>query len=157
VICTQHTFASATGTVDLNSTTPFVQLAETQFHGNCKSGVNGAGEVVNSVSKSGRRGKGGASDLAHRKKFIISIIFSVARYSRESSSTRFTGSLKPGSRKISLNDASGGRGGHRKGNDKQWKDCDVIEEEGLLEDEDRNRGIPRRCYFLAFVLAFILL
>ncbi|CAN1756313.1 hypothetical protein LINPERHAP1_LOCUS6098, partial [Linum perenne] len=135
VICTQHTFASATGTVDLNSTTPFVQLAETQFHGNCKSGVNGAGEVVNSVSKSGRRGKGGASDLAHR----------------------FTGSLKPGSRKISLNDASGGRGGHRKGNDKQWKDCDVIEEEGLLEDEDRNRGIPRRCYFLAFVLAFILL
>ncbi|CAN1163896.1 hypothetical protein LINPERPRIM_LOCUS32864 [Linum perenne] len=79
---------------------------------------------------------------------------SVGRHSRESSSTRFSGSLKPGSRKISPNDASGG---HRKGNDKQWKDCDVIEEEGLLEDEDRNRGIPRRCYFLAFVLAFILL
>lgn len=79
---------------------------------------------------------------------------SVGRHSRESSSSRFSGSLKPGSRKISPNDAS--RGGQRKGQ-KQWKECDVIEEEGLLDDEERQKGIPRRCYFLAFVLGFVVL
>ncbi|KAL5558830.1 hypothetical protein UlMin_035041 [Ulmus minor] len=79
---------------------------------------------------------------------------SVGRHSRESSSTRFSGSLKPGSRKISPNDAS--RNGNRKG-EKPWKDCDVIEEEGLLEGEERERGIPRRCYFPLFVLGFFLL
>ncbi|XVE55873.1 hypothetical protein DITRI_Ditri03aG0192200 [Diplodiscus trichospermus] len=80
---------------------------------------------------------------------------SVGRHSRESSSSRFSGSLKPGSRKISPNDASSG-GAHRKGH-KQWKECGVIEEEGLLEDEERDKGIPRRCYFLAFVLGFFIL
>ncbi|OMO78910.1 Late embryogenesis abundant protein, LEA-14 [Corchorus capsularis] len=80
---------------------------------------------------------------------------SVGRHSRESSSSRFSGSLKPGSRKISPNDASG-RGASRKGQ-KQWKECDVIEEEGLLEDEERRKGLPRRCYFLAFVLGFFIL
>ncbi|MBA0798051.1 hypothetical protein Gohar_008688, partial [Gossypium harknessii] len=80
---------------------------------------------------------------------------SMGRHSRESSSSRFSGSLKPGSRKISPNDAPS-RGAHRKGN-KQWKECDVIEEEGLLEDEEREQGLPRRCYVLAFVLGFFLL
>nr|KJB29460.1 hypothetical protein B456_005G101900 [Gossypium raimondii] len=80
---------------------------------------------------------------------------SMGRHSRESSSSRFSGSLKPGSRKISPNDAPS-TGAHRKGN-KQWKECDVIEEEGLLEDEEREQGLPRRCYVLAFVLGFFLL
>ena len=80
---------------------------------------------------------------------------SVGRHSRESSTSRFSGSLKPGSRKISPNDASRG-GGQRKGQ-KPWKECDVIEEEGLLEDEERFKGLPRRCYVLAFVLGFFLL
>lgn len=79
---------------------------------------------------------------------------SVGRHSRESSTSRFSGSLKPGSRKISPNDSS--RDGHRKGQ-KPWKECDVIEEEGLLEDEERRRGIPRRCYVLAFVVGFFAL
>lgn len=79
---------------------------------------------------------------------------SVGRHSRESSSSRFSGSLKPGSRKISPNDAS--RGGPRKGQ-KPWKECAVIEEEGLLEAEEREKGIPRRCYILAFVLGFFVL
>ncbi|KAH7567439.1 hypothetical protein ACOSP7_010664 [Xanthoceras sorbifolium] len=79
---------------------------------------------------------------------------SVGRHSRESSSSRFSGSLKPGSRKISPNDSS--RGEQRKGQ-KPWKECAVIEEEGLLDDEDRRKGIPRRCYFLAFVLGFVVL
>ncbi|KAK0576950.1 hypothetical protein LWI29_025736 [Acer saccharum] len=79
---------------------------------------------------------------------------SVGRHSRESSSSRFSGSLKPGSRKISPNDAS--RGGQSKGQ-KPWKECDVIEEEGLLDDEERRKGIPRRCYILAFVLGFFVL
>nr|TKR86169.1 Amino acid permease 4 [Populus alba] len=74
---------------------------------------------------------------------------SVGRHSRESSSSRFSGSLKPGSHKISPNDAStGGLKGQ-----KQWKECDAIEE-GLLDDEERRKGLPRKCYFLAFSVTF---
>lgn len=79
---------------------------------------------------------------------------SVGRHSRESSSSRFSGSLKPGSRKIAPNDGS--RGGHRKGQ-KPWKEIDVIEEEGLLEDEASRKRLSRRCYILAFVLGFAIL
>ncbi|KAF8410076.1 hypothetical protein HHK36_002598 [Tetracentron sinense] len=79
---------------------------------------------------------------------------SIGHHSRESSSTRFSGSLKPGSRKISPNDAS--RGGHPKGL-KPWKEFAAIEEEGLLEDEGTQKRHPLRCYFLAFVLGFVLL
>ncbi|XP_059279338.1 uncharacterized protein LOC132033390 [Lycium ferocissimum] len=81
---------------------------------------------------------------------------SVGRHSRESSSSRFSGSLKPGSRKISPNDAANGGRNNRKGQ-KHWKECDVIEEEGLLDDEERSKSIPRRCYFLAFVVGFFVL
>ncbi|KAL6007625.1 hypothetical protein ACLOJK_033124 [Asimina triloba] len=80
---------------------------------------------------------------------------SLGRHSRESSTSRFSGSLKPGSTKISPNEAAG-RGG-RKGGHKPWKECAVIEEEGLLDDERTEKGIPRRCYFLAFVLGFVIL
>ncbi|CAI9115793.1 OLC1v1016787C1 [Oldenlandia corymbosa var. corymbosa] len=83
---------------------------------------------------------------------------SVGRHSRESSTSRFSGSLKPGSRKINPNDA--GSGSNRlpggKGQ-KGWKECDVIEEEGLLEDGERGKSLPRRCYFLIFVLGFFVL
>ncbi|CAN0919682.1 hypothetical protein LINGRAHAP2_LOCUS31588 [Linum grandiflorum] len=54
-------FASAT--VDINLTTPSVQLADPQFHD--LNATVAAGETIKSVSKSARRGKGGASDLAH--------------------------------------------------------------------------------------------
>lgn len=74
---------------------------------------------------------------------------SVGRHSRESSSSRFSGSLKPGSRKVTPNDGTRRGGRH--------KTCDVIEEEGLLEDEEDAKGLPRRCYVLAFILAFFLL
>ncbi|XP_050364700.1 uncharacterized protein LOC126783299 [Argentina anserina] len=81
---------------------------------------------------------------------------SLGRHSRDSSSTRFSGSLKPGSKKIQpSNDSSSRRKGHH--HHKAWKDCAVIEEEGLLDDDDRERGFPRRCYFPAFVLGFFLL
>lgn len=33
----------------------------------------------------------------------------------------------------------------------------MIEEEGLLEDEDRGKSLPRRCYVLAFILGFVVL
>ncbi|KAI0528588.1 hypothetical protein KFK09_001130 [Dendrobium nobile] len=86
---------------------------------------------------------------------------SVGHHSRESSSTRFSGSLKPGaSRKVTPDGAAAaGRRAGRHKSEKPWKDCDVIEEEGLLDDgEDRPHGlIPRRCYFPVFVLAFALL
>ncbi|CAN4122660.1 unnamed protein product [Withania somnifera] len=81
---------------------------------------------------------------------------SVGRHSRESSSTRFSGSLKPGSRKISPSAAVDGGRHHRKGQ-KPWKECDVIEEEGLLEDDGSPKSIPRRCYVLAFVVGFFIL
>ncbi|KAH1057807.1 hypothetical protein J1N35_035872 [Gossypium stocksii] len=85
---------------------------------------------------------------------------SVGRHSGESSSSPFSGSLKPGSRKVSPNDGSS-KSGHRKGSSsshhKQWKDCDVIEEEGLLESEEREKSLPRRCYLLAFVVGFFVL
>ncbi|KAK3029462.1 hypothetical protein RJ639_037747 [Escallonia herrerae] len=81
---------------------------------------------------------------------------SVGRHSRESSSSRFSGSLKPGSRKVSPNDAGSGGRQNRKGQ-KGWKEIGVIEEEGLLEDEESRRGLSRRCYFLIFVLVFFVL
>ncbi|TKY61024.1 Late embryogenesis abundant protein, LEA-14 [Spatholobus suberectus] len=59
-----------------------------------------------------------------------------------SSSSRFSGSRKINSH-------------HR--NHKPWKDIDVIEEEGLLQTEDRDRSLSRRYYFLAFVLGFFIL
>ncbi|XP_033132062.1 uncharacterized protein LOC103832175 [Brassica rapa] len=77
---------------------------------------------------------------------------SMGRYSRESSSTRFSGSLKPGSRKV--NDGSK-RKGH--GGEKQWKECAMIEEEGLLDDGERDRGMPRGYYVLAFIVGFFIL
>ncbi|KAL0360846.1 UNVERIFIED_CONTAM: hypothetical protein Sradi_3769100 [Sesamum radiatum] len=82
---------------------------------------------------------------------------SVGRHSRESSTSRFSGSLKPGSRKISPNDVGSGGRGHGKGGQKNRKECDVIEEEGLLEDEESSKGLPRRCYFLAFIVGFFVL
>lgn len=81
---------------------------------------------------------------------------SVGRHSRESSTSRFSGSLKPGSRKISPNDVGSGGRGQSKGQ-KNWKEFDMIEEEGLLEDEERRQGLPRRCYVLAFVVGFFVL
>lgn len=61
-----------------------------------------------------------------------------------SSSSRFSGS-----RKINNN--------HSHRNQKPWKDIDVIEEEGLLQSEDRERSLSRRCYILAFLLGFFVL
>ncbi|KFK44646.1 hypothetical protein AALP_AA1G285700 [Arabis alpina] len=79
---------------------------------------------------------------------------SMGRHSRESSSSRFSGSLKPGSRKVNPNDGAK-RKGH--GGEKQWKECAIIEEEGLLDDGERDRGVPRRCYVLAFIVGFFIL
>ncbi|XP_031119871.1 uncharacterized protein LOC116023056 [Ipomoea triloba] len=82
---------------------------------------------------------------------------SVGHHSRESSSTRFSGSLKPGSRKITPNDAGSGAGGQGRKGQKPWKECDVIEEEGLLEEDRSRKPLPRRCYVLAFLLGFFVL
>jgi hypothetical protein len=58
-----------------------------------------------------------------------------------SSSSRFSGSRK-------INN-------HR--NNKPWKEIDVIEEEGLLQNQDHHRSLSRRYYVLAFILGFFLL
>lgn len=60
-----------------------------------------------------------------------------------SSSSRFSGS-----RKLNNN--------HRS-NTKPWKEIDVIEEEGLLNNQDHHHSLSRRWYFLAFILGFFLL
>ncbi|KAJ8764550.1 hypothetical protein K2173_006290 [Erythroxylum novogranatense] len=75
---------------------------------------------------------------------------SLGPHSRESSSTRFSGSLKPHQHR--KNDGST----HRKGR-KPWKGFDAIEEEGLLDGDIVTHGLPRRCYFLAFVVGFLAL
>lgn len=73
---------------------------------------------------------------------------SLGPHSRESSSTRYSASRK--SSQASHN---------RKGNWRPWKDqFNAIEEEGLLDDDDdADRGFPRRCYFPAFVVCFFVL
>ncbi|KAK6923050.1 hypothetical protein RJ641_011354 [Dillenia turbinata] len=71
---------------------------------------------------------------------------------RHSSSTRFSGSLKPGgSRKIENN------GRHNRDKYLRKTEFTAIEEEGLLDDDEEDRGIPRRCYFLAFIVGFFVL
>ncbi|KAL2499641.1 Uncharacterized protein Adt_25191 [Abeliophyllum distichum] len=45
---------------------------------------------------------------------------------------------------------------HRKG-EKGWKEFDAIEEEGLLDEEGGYKGIPWRCYLLAFIVGFFVL
>lgn len=70
---------------------------------------------------------------------------------RDSSSSRFSGHPKRKGDK-----SSSGRKGAPAG--KGWQEIGVIEEEGLLDDEDERRGIPKRCkYFLIFVLGFVVL
>lgn len=77
---------------------------------------------------------------------VLSPNGSPGRHSRNSSSTRFSGSLRPASRK----------GSHQLQPRKGEKGFDAIEEEGLVDDDHRS-GIPRRCYFLAFVVGFFVL
>ncbi|KAK7263136.1 hypothetical protein RJT34_30721 [Clitoria ternatea] len=72
---------------------------------------------------------------------------SLGPHSRESASTRFSGSNKTNST-------------NRKGPWRPWKDqFHAIEEEGLLDPhESSQHALPRRCYyFLAFFIAFALL
>lgn len=76
---------------------------------------------------------------------------SLGRHSRESSTSRFSGSLKPGSRKVQPHD-----GRHGKGN-KGWNQCSVIEEEGPYDEFDDEKSWPRRCYVFLFILCFVLL
>ncbi|GMN30160.1 hypothetical protein TIFTF001_002717 [Ficus carica] len=75
-------------------------------------------------------------------------------HSRDSSSTRFSGS-----RKHTAAGNGGGGGTHRKGSGwRPWKDqFDAIEEEGLLDEDGMTRGHTRRGYFVAFVVGFLVL
>ncbi|KAH6831633.1 transmembrane protein [Perilla frutescens var. hirtella] len=79
---------------------------------------------------------------------------SAACHSRESSTSRFSGSLKPGLRKISSYDVGSGGRGRENGRLTNWEECDLMEEEGFCEDEESRNGLPPRCYFLAFFVGF---
>ncbi|XP_023517684.1 uncharacterized protein LOC111781365 [Cucurbita pepo subsp. pepo] len=71
---------------------------------------------------------------------------SLGPHSRDSSSTRYSASVKPGSRKAANHKIP-----------KPWQRFDAIEEERLLEDDGSSEGFSRRCYFLAFVISFVVL
>lgn len=89
---------------------------------------------------------------------ILSPMASPGRQSRDSSSsTRFSGSLKPGSQKSTNSSRRHHRHRDTRKSEKQWQEFDAIEEEGLLDDGVRRTGIPRRCYFPAFVVGFFVL
>lgn len=71
---------------------------------------------------------------------------SLGPHSRESASTRFSGSRRKNHH---------GGGSHRKGW-RPWKDqFGSIEEEGLLDDDGTKHGLTRRCYFFAFIVGFL--
>ncbi|KAL6844236.1 hypothetical protein ACP4OV_025909 [Aristida adscensionis] len=71
---------------------------------------------------------------------------------RHSSSSRFSGHPK---RKGGAGDGKGRKGAPP---GKGWQEIGVIEEEGLLDDEEHTRTVPKRCYyFLVFVLGFVAL
>ncbi|XP_050384473.1 uncharacterized protein LOC126801059 [Argentina anserina] len=73
---------------------------------------------------------------------------SLGPHSRESASTRFSGSRS--SKQHNSGPQSKGW--------RPWKDqFDSIEEEGLLDDDNENDGLSRRCYFLAFIFGFFAL
>ncbi|KZV24956.1 hypothetical protein F511_01926 [Dorcoceras hygrometricum] len=82
---------------------------------------------------------------------ILSPMGSPGRHSRDSSSTRYSGSLKPGSHKS----GNGSRRNHHRR--KAEKEFDAIEEEGLLDEEGGRRGLSRRCYVVAFAVGFLVL
>ena len=75
---------------------------------------------------------------------------SLGPHSRDSSSTRFSGSRKH---------HNNGSASNRKGSSwKPWKDqFNAIEEEGLLDDDGDSHGLSRRSYFMAFVVGFLVL
>uniref|UniRef100_A0A804MCZ7 Late embryogenesis abundant protein LEA-2 subgroup domain-containing protein n=1 Tax=Zea mays TaxID=4577 RepID=A0A804MCZ7_MAIZE len=71
---------------------------------------------------------------------------------RDSSSSRFSGH--------GHNKRKADKGGSNKGapGGKGWQEIGVIEEEGLMDEEDHTRIVPRKCYcFLAFLLGFVAL
>eukprot|EP01018_Ginkgo_biloba_P002016 Gb_00802 [translate_table: standard] len=76
---------------------------------------------------------------------------SMGRHSRESSASRFSGTLKPGTRKVLPHDQRHGK------NDKGWPQCHVIQEEGQFDDLEGRKNLPRRCYVVLFVLCFAVL
>ncbi|XP_015955958.1 uncharacterized protein LOC107480340 [Arachis duranensis] len=76
---------------------------------------------------------------------------SLGPHSRESASTRFSGSRKS-------NATNRNKGPWRPWKDHNNNNFNAIEEEGLLELHDADHhGLPRRCYFPAFVVGFALL
>lgn len=70
-----------------------------------------------------------------------------------SSSTRYSGSLKPAQRKAHPGEELGA------GRARRGKGFDAIEEEGLLDGVEGGgiRGLPRRCYVAGFVLGFFVM
>lgn len=75
------------------------------------------------------------------------------RHSRESSTSRYSGPVKPAPAKIASYDAGSARRSHRYDGFANWE-FDLMEEEGFGDDEEAGDRFPSRCYFLAFFVGF---
>lgn len=72
---------------------------------------------------------------------------SYGRHSRASSASRFSGNFR----------SSSGTKGGRKGNDKGWPECKVIEEEGDYGDMYRDKKLSRRCQIFIGLFGFVVI
>ncbi|VVA10628.1 PREDICTED: Late embryogenesis abundant [Prunus dulcis] len=72
---------------------------------------------------------------------------SYGRHSRASSASRVSGTFR----------SSSGQKGTRKGNDKGWPECNVIEEEGDYGGFYKDKGISRRCQIWIALFGFVVI
>lgn len=74
---------------------------------------------------------------------------SYGRHSRASSASRFSGTFRSSS--------SATKPGRKRGNDKGWPECKVIEEEGDYDGFYTDEGLSRRCQVFIALLGFFLI
>lgn len=106
------------------------------------SSPNRAVYYVQSPSRDSHDGE--KTTNSFHSKPILSLMGSPGRQSRDSSSTRYSGSLKPGSQKSSNGSRRHHHHHNRKVEEKQWKEFDAIEEQGLLENGKLQMIVYRR-------------
>lgn len=129
-----------------------------------RGGARGAVYYVQSPSRDSHDGETKTATSVHSTPALSPMAsprHSHSSVGRDSSSSRFSGHPHPAGGKRGKHGADNNKQpGHRKGvpPGKGWQEIGVIEEEGLLDDEDHTRIVPKKCcYFLVFVLGFVAL
>ncbi|WVZ87783.1 hypothetical protein U9M48_034366 [Paspalum notatum var. saurae] len=120
-------------------------------------GARGAVYYVQSPSRDSHDGETKTATSVHSTPALSPMAsprHSHSSVGRDSSSSRFSGHP-------SKHQRGDKQPGHRKGvppGKGGWQEIGVIEEEGLLDDEEHTRIVPKKCYyFLVFVLGFVAL